>query len=298
MRFVIVTGMSGAGKSTALNYLEDAEYFCVDNLPVPLLMPFAQVALDGSFSEINKIALGVDIRSGLNEEALSQAFQDLQDVGIRFEILFLDEVLLKRYKETRRTHPLAGPNGRIETGIRKEREKLAFLKERADYILDSSQLFTRELKKELVRIFVEGQSYKNLYISVMSFGFKYGIPQDADLVIDVRFLPNPYYDPWLRVLTGNDQQIIDFVMNHEESRIFLQKFTDLIRFLIPNYIAEGKNQLVIAIGCTGGRHRSVVLANAVYDKLAEDSSYGIRLEHRDIGKDLMRKTQQYESPKA
>ena len=162
----------------------------------------------------------------------------------------------------------------------------------------SSQLFTRELKKELVRIFVEGQSYKNLYISVMSFGFKYGIPQDADLVIDVRFLPNPYYDPWLRVLTGNDQQIIDFVMNHEESRIFLQKFTDLIRFLIPNYIAEGKNQLVIAIGCTGGRHRSVVLANAVYDKLAEDSSYGIRLEHRDIGKDLMRKTQQYESPKA
>lgn len=301
MRFVIVTGMSGAGKSTALNYLEDAEYFCVDNLPVPLLMPFAQVALDGSFSEIKRIALGVDIRSGINEQGLSRAFQDLQDAGIRFEILFLDasdEVLLKRYKETRRTHPLAGPNGRIETGIRKEREKLAFLKEQADYILDSSQLLTRELKKELIRIFVEDQSYKNLYISVMSFGFKYGIPQDADLVIDVRFLPNPYYDPWLRVLTGNDQQIIDFVMNHEESQAFLEKFTDLIRFLIPNYIAEGKNQLVIAIGCTGGRHRSVVLANAVYDRLAEDSSYGIRLEHRDIGKDLTRKTQQYESPRA
>ena len=195
MRFVIVTGMSGAGKSTALKMLEDAEYFCVDNLPIPLVEKFAQLTADGTSGEIQKVAVGIDIRSG-------QALPDLQSVlewmsinGICYEILFLDasdDVLVKRYKETRRSHPLAGSE-RVDKGIAKERERLAFLKERASYIIDTSQLLTRELKAEIEKIFVQNQDYKNLFVTILSFGFKYGIPADSDLVFDVRFLPNPYY---------------------------------------------------------------------------------------------------------
>ena len=193
MRCVIVTGMSGAGKSTALKMLEDMGYFCVDNLPVPLIPKMAEL-LSVPGTEINKAALGVDIRSGQNFSELEKILKDLDQSGTRFEILYLesrDDVLIKRYKETRRFHPLSGKGGRVEEGIREERKRLKFLRERADYLIDSSHMLTRELRAELSKIFVENKEYKNLYISVLSFGFKYGIPADADLVFDVRFLPNP-----------------------------------------------------------------------------------------------------------
>ena len=205
--------------------------------------------------EITKIALGLDIRSGQNLRALDQVLDELEKAKIPLEILFLesnDDTLVKRYKETRRNHPLS-KGGRIENGIAKERKKIAFLKERADYILDTSRMLTRELRSELNRIFAENKEYKNLYITVLSFGFKYGIPSDADLVFDVRFLPNPYYIDELRPQSGNDKPVRDYVMNNDISKEFLKKLVDMVEFLIPNYVAEGKNQLVIAIGCTGGK---------------------------------------------
>ena len=287
MRCVIVTGMSGAGKSTALKMLEDMGYFCVDNLPVPLIPKMAEL-LSVPGTEINKAALGVDIRSGQNFSELEKILKDLDQSGTRFEILYLessDDVLIKRYKETRRFHPLSGKGGRVEEGIREERKRLKFLRERADYLIDSSHMLTRELRAELSKIFVENKEYKNLYISVLSFGFKYGIPADADLVFDVRFLPNPYYDEHLRPLTGQVQAVRDYVMRGTTAEIFLKKLYDMIDFLLPNYINEGKNQLVIAVGCTGGKHRSVTIARALYEHLEAVGEYGIRIDHRDIEKD-------------
>ena len=271
MRCVIVTGMSGAGKSTALKMLEDMGYFCVDNLPVPLIPKMAEL-LSVPGTEINKAALGVDIRSGQNFSELEKILKDLDQSGTRFEILYLessDDVLIKRYKETRRFHPLSGKGGRVEEGI--------------------SHMLTRELRAELSKIFVENKEYKNLYISVLSFGFKYGIPADADLVFDVRFLPNPYYIDELRPKSGNDREVREYVMNNDKAREFLAKLTDMIEFLIPNYVQEGKTQLVIGIGCTGGKHRSVTLANELYEALQKNDNYGIRIEHRDIGKDAITK---------
>ncbi|MBM6947090.1 RNase adapter RapZ [Mordavella massiliensis] len=291
MRCIVVTGMSGAGKSTALKMLEDAGYFCVDNLPA-LLVPKLGELLVVPGTELNKIALGMDIRSGQGIEDLKQSLDALDQMGIKYEVLFLeasDETLVKRYKETRRSHPLAA-SGRVDDGIRREREQMAFLKKRADYLVDTSRMLTRELRAELHKIFVENQAFKNLYITVLSFGFKYGIPGDADLVFDVRFLPNPYYIEELRPKSGNDPEVRDYVMANDTARQFLEKLTDMIRFLIPNYVSEGKTQLVIAIGCTGGKHRSVTLANALYGELAkEEKDYGIRIEHRDIGKDAVTK---------
>ena len=289
MRLLIVTGMSGAGKSTVLHSLEDAGWFCADNLPVPLLGTFLTLHREGGSHD--RVAVGIDVRSGELPEHIGTALTAARAEGIRCEVLFLDasdESLIKRYKETRRTHPLAG-QGRIETGLAKEREELRFLKEAADFILDTSQLLTRELRGELERIFVEQEDFHSLMISVLSFGFKYGIPADSDLVFDVRFLPNPYYVPELRELTGLDAGVRDFVMKYEESGVFTEKLADLIRFLIPYYIEEGKNQLIISIGCTGGKHRSVALAEELYRKLAEGRGYGIRIEHRDIHKDSIRK---------
>ena len=290
MRFVIVTGMSGAGKSTALKMLEDMGYFCVDNLPIPLLPGFVQM-LQNTDTEMKKVALGLDVRSGQDLSGLKENLEAMDRDRIGYEILFLDAndaVLVKRYKETRRHHPLSG-SGRVDTGIAKEREKILFLKMKATYILDTSKMLTRELRIELEKIFVDGQSFCNLYITVMSFGFKYGIPQDADLVFDVRFLPNPYYIDTLREKTGNEAEVQDYVMQNDKGRIFLDKLKDMMEFLIPNYILEGKNQLVIAIGCTGGKHRSVTLANALYQLLDQEESYGVRIEHRDIGKDSITK---------
>ena len=290
MRFVIVTGMSGAGKSTALKMLEDMGYFCVDNLPIPLLPGFVQM-LQNTDTEMKKVALGLDVRSGQDLSGLKENLEAMDRDRIGYEILFLDAndaILVKRYKETRRQHPLSG-SGRVDTGIAKEREKILFLKMKATYILDTSKMLTRELRIELEKIFVDGQSFCNLYITVMSFGFKYGIPQDADLVFDVRFLPNPYYIDTLREKTGNEAEVQDYVMQNDKGRIFLDKLKDMMEFLIPNYILEGKNQLVIAIGCTGGKHRSVTLANALYQILDKEENYGVRIEHRDIGKDSITK---------
>ncbi len=290
MRCVIVTGMSGAGKSTALKLLEDVGYFCVDNLPTPLLVNFADWIVNGNQENLHNVALGIDIRIGKNMDSLEETLNQLQKMGLKYEILFLDskdEVLVKRYKETRRAHPVSG-NERIEKGILEERKRLDFLKKRADYILDTSQLFRRELKIELGKIFVKNKEFKNLMITVLSFGFKYGIPVDSDLVFDVRFLPNPYYIPELRPLSGNDASVSSYVMQCEAAQEFMDKLDDMVKFLIPNYILEGKNQLVIGIGCTGGKHRSVTLANQLYHRLLLSEEYGVRIEHRDIEKDAIR----------
>jgi len=286
MRIVIVTGISGAGKSTALKMLEDAGYFCVDNLPVPLLPKFMEMLiLPGS--EYTKVGLGIDIRSSQKFGQLRETLETLRKKDVKFEILFLDasdEALIKRYKETRRSHPLAG-DGRVDKGIDEERRRTIFLKQQADYIIDTSQMLTRELRSEILKIFVENKNYKNLYVTILSFGFKYGIPGDADLVFDVRFLPNPYYIQELRPMSGNDAPVRDYVMSSETARKFLDKLVDMVQFLIPNYVAEGKNQLVIGIGCTGGKHRSVTLANALYYALEQEEGYGLKIEHRDIEND-------------
>lgn len=290
MRFVIVTGMSGAGKSTALKMLEDVGYYCVDNLPYALVPKLVELIRVPN-AEINKIAVGIDIRSGQNFSEFEKALEQIGEMGFPYEILFLDskdDVLIKRYKETRRNHPLA-LEGRLDQGIKEERGKLLTLRKRAEYILDTSNMLTRELKAELNRIFVENKEFKNIYVTVCSFGFKYGIPSDADLVFDVRFLPNPYYIEELRHKTGNDEEVQTFVMANEASKIFLSKLNDMARFLIPHYISEGKHQLVIAIGCTGGKHRSVTLANELYEELKKDENLGVKKEHRDIEKDAKRK---------
>ena len=291
MRFVIVTGMSGAGKSTALKMMEDMGYFCVDNMPIPLMSKLAELLLVPN-EEITKLALGLDIRSGQNMEELEAILDEMDVMNLKYEVLFLDasdESLVKRYKETRRTHPLS-KGARVEAGIALERRKIQFLKDRATYILETSRMLTRDLKAELNKIFAENKEYKNLYITVLSFGFKYGIPSDADLVFDVRFLPNPYYISELRPQSGNDKPVSDYVMKSEISQEFLKKLTDMVQFLIPHYVEEGKNQLVIAIGCTGGKHRSVTLANELYNNLSmSEESYGLKKEHRDLEKDAITK---------
>ena len=287
MRLVIVTGLSGAGKSTALKMLEDDRYFCVDNLPVPLMNKFVSLMTGAKEEEIQNTAIGVDARSGPSLEELSAVLDQLKAEGHKTEILFLDaddKVLVKRYKETRRSHPLA-MNGRVDDGILKERQIMKFLKDRADYIIDTTHLLTRELKKEIDNIFVDNGRFSNMMISVLSFGFKYGIPEDADLVFDVRFLPNPYYVDELRPQTGMDEGVFQYVMNNDTAREFATRLVDMVEFLIPNYAKEGKTSLVIGIGCTGGKHRSVTLARVLYEKLLETREYGVRLEHRDIGKD-------------
>ena len=272
MRFVIVTGMSGGGKSTAMKMLEDAGYYCADNMPVPLIEKFMEL-LAMPDNGILKVALGLDVRADQSFEDVNQLIARLRET-YTFEILFLeaaDSVLLKRYKESRRVHPLS-VDGDLMSGITRERALLASIKQAADYVLDTTNLLTRELKAELDRIFVSNQAYNSLMVNVMSFGFKHGIPQDADLVFDVRFLPNPFYMDELKQKTGLDREVQDE---------FVDKLTDMVDFLIPHYINEGKYQLVIAIGCTGGQHRSVTLAGELYKRLKDRGDYGLTLRHRD-----------------
>ena len=284
MKFVIVTGMSGGGKRTALKMLEDMGFYCVDNLPVALIGKFVELIVTPN-SEVTKVALGIDVRAGQSFDELADILNGIKKAGYAYDMLFMeasDTVLLKRYKESRRMHPLS-PEGRVEEGIHKERAILKQIREISDYVIDTSKLLTRELKEELDRIFIGNEAYNSLIVSILSFGFKFGIPADADLVFDVRFLPNPFYIDELKHQTGQDRAVQDYVKSFPETEAFMEKLTDMIRFLIPNYVKEGKYQLVIAIGCTGGKHRSVTLANELYQRLKDQGDYGLTIGHRDIG---------------
>lgn len=288
MRFIIVTGMSGAGRSSAMKMLEDMGWFCVDNLPVALIPKLTKIMIEED--SLDRAALGIDIRNlqGLSE--LDDILDEMLEAGFRYEILFLEadsSVLIKRYKETRRNHPLA-LQGRVDKAIEAERQELAFIKKRADYILDTSHMLIRDLKQEVDKIFLGKDEYENFFVTILSFGFKYGIPDDSDLVFDVRFLPNPYYIADLKLLTGNDRAVSDYVMSSEQAQDFEKQVFQMVEFLIPNYILEGKNQLVISIGCTGGKHRSVTIANALGRHLSQ-LPYSLKVEHRDIEKDAARR---------
>jgi UPF0042 nucleotide-binding protein len=285
MRFVIVTGMSGAGKRTVMKMLEDSGYFCVDNLPVPMVRKFYEL-MRNSMGDIENVALGIDIRNGEALEEMESILSFFNATKNKVEILYMeasDNVLIKRFKETRRLHPLF-QQGRVEEGLKEERKRLKFLKSKADYIIETDNLLVRDLHAEIEKIFVDNKAYSNLFVNVVSFGFKHGIPVDSDLVFDVRFMPNPYYEEALRPKTGNDVEVQNYVMDSEASVEFVDKLTSMIKFLIPNYIAEGKNQLVIGIGCTGGHHRSVTVANKLFDALKEDGSVSVKICHRDIKK--------------
>ena len=287
MKIVIVTGMSGSGKTVALKMFEDFGYYCVDNLPVELVSNFVELTID-SERGMKGVALGIDIRSGL--DGLDGVIDELKHKKINMEILFLeadDETLIKRYKETRRNHPLAA-DGRLIDGINLERQRLAFLRAKADRIMDTGRMLTKELKQELRAIYVDGKSFNNLFVTVLSFGYMYGIPDDPDLLFDVRFLPNPFYDPDLRLKTGEEHGVADYVFSNGDAEVFLDKLDDMIKFLIPRYIDEGKSALVIGIGCTGGQHRSVAIAAALKRRLDTIEGIGVRLEHRDMGKNISR----------
>ncbi len=289
MKIVIITGMSGAGKSTVLKYLEDDGYYCVDNLPPALLPKFVEICANPE-SDLKQVAIGLDIRGLKYFEELHSEIKALKNSGYDYEIFFLessDEVLVKRYKETRRKHPLAEDDERLIDSIKKERKYLAKMRESADKIIDTSKLLTRDLKETIHKLTRDGADYNNLTITILSFGFKYGIPSDADLIFDVRFIPNPYYKTELRELTGNDEKIRDFVMGFDVSKQFLDKLVQMLEFLLPNYVKEGKNNLIIGIGCTGGKHRSVTLANELYRSLSAGNS-NVYCEHRDTYKDALR----------
>ncbi len=292
MRFVVVTGMSGGGKSTALKMLEDVGFYCVDNLPASLIEKFVEL-ITMPQSEITKVALGLDVRADQSFKETTRVLRELKTKGYQFEILFMEaaeEVLIKRYKETRRIHPLAA-EGRVEDGVRKERKVLEAIRKTADYVIDTSNLLTRELKAELDRIFVQNEEYNSLMVTVMSFGFKHGIPSDADLVFDVRFLPNPFYIDELKHKTGNDKEVQDYVMGFAEAEEFMAKLLDMVQFLMPNYVKEGKYRLVIAIGCTGGKHRSVTLANELYTRMKDQGHFGLKLYHRDMAQSSLQDLQ-------
>ncbi len=286
MRFVVVTGMSGAGKRTAMKMLEDVGFYCVDNLPVPLIEKFVELIWNNQ-GEIDNVALGLDVRSDQNFSDATDSLGKLQGNGYSFETIFMDasdETLIKRYKETRRRHPLQTKQVRLEDGIKKEREILAAVKTSADYVFDTTHLLTQSLKDEIDKIFVSDQEFNSLMVDIVSFGFKNGIPTDADLVFDVRFLPNPYYVEELKHRTGNESDVQEYVMQSGEGEEFLNKLEDMLSFLIPGYVKSGKHQLVIAIGCTGGHHRSVTIANRLSERLNGKGNYGLNLIHRDISR--------------
>lgn len=285
MRFVVITGVSGAGKSQVIKYLEDLGFFCVDNLPPALIPKFAEICYQ-SGGKMDKIALIIDIRGGELLNDLFPGLTALKEAGFSYEILFLeasDDVLIKRFKETRRAHPLA-PEGRIIKGIKEERKILQTIKDKANHIIDTSNLSTRQLKEEIANLFVQGKAFEGMIINIISFGFKYGIPIDCDLVFDVRFIPNPYYIQSMRKLTGKHETVKEFVLNSVETIEFLEKIGDMLEFLIPNYIKEGKSQLVIGIGCTGGKHRSVAIGDEIF-KTLKDKQHRVVIDHRDIDKD-------------
>jgi len=283
LRVVIITGLSGSGKSTALRALEDIGFFCVDNLPVVLLSKFLEIQSDPA-KEISQVAMVMDLREQAFLEKYPRIFVRLKEKGFRIEILFFDaadEALLRRFSETRRTHPLA-PLGSIMDGIRLEREKLAPLRQMADRVIDTTSCNVHQLKDVVQRHFRSALA-RSLVIHVTSFGYRYGLPADADMVLDVRFLPNPHFVEELRSSDGHDSRVRDYVLESEGGRIFVTKLFDLMAFLIPLYEKEGKSRFNIALGCTGGRHRSVVMANLLGAYFAE-KGYPVHIVHRDIGK--------------
>ncbi len=284
MRMVIITGLSGAGKSQVANCLEDMGFYCIDNLPPSLLPKFAELCVQ-SEGKISKVGLVIDIRGGRFFDSLFEALDSLDQQGIYYEILFLeavDEILIRRFKESRRRHPLS-PLGRVLEGITLERQRMEELRGRANKIIDTSNLKVNELKDQINELYGSVSMGSQLTISVTSFGYKFGLPIDADLVMDVRFLPNPYYIEEMQEQTGLDDSVKEFVLEQEMTGQFLQQYTQLLKFLIPNYIKEGKTHLGIAIGCTGGQHRSVVLAAEIGAALMEMGHQAL-IKHRDLPK--------------
>ena len=284
MRMVIITGLSGAGKSQVVRCLEDMGYYCIDNLPPSLLPKFAELCVQ-SEGKISKVGLVIDIRGGRFFDSLFESLESLDKQGIYYEILFLeavDDILIRRFKESRRRHPLS-PLGRVSEGIALERQRLEELRGRANKIIDTSNLKVNELKDQINDLFGSTSSGSKLTLSVTSFGYKFGLPMDADLVMDVRFLPNPYYIEEMRELTGLDDSVKQFVLNQDITRKFSEQFIQLLKFLIPNYIKEGKTHLSISIGCTGGQHRSVALATEIGMALLE-MGYQVLIKHRDLSK--------------
>ncbi|HIS77396.1 MAG TPA: RNase adapter RapZ [Candidatus Merdivicinus excrementipullorum] len=285
MDFLIVTGLSGAGKSRAVDALEDIGFYCVDNMPPQLISKVAEICLAGN-SQINRIAIVTDLRGGDMFYGLFEQLDELKDKGLEYKLLFLDasnQELVRRYKETRRRHPLADlVKGGLEEAIRNERILLKPARERADYIIDTTHLSANELKQRMNNIFLDNIR-NSMLVNVMSFGFKYGVPAEADLVFDVRCLPNPFYVDDLKPKTGLDEEVRNYVMDSEDSRKLLEKLKDLISFLIPLYQKEGKTQLMIGVGCTGGKHRSVTFAELLYQYLS-DQNHNVRVLHRDIAK--------------
>lgn len=284
MRFVLITGLSGAGKTQAIQSLEDLGFFCVDNLPPSLIPKFAELCTQ-SGDRLKDVALVCDVRGGEFFSELFQALNDLEDMGLPYEILFLearDEVLIRRYKETRRRHPLAS-HGSIVEGIRKERHLLEEIRGNAHKIIDTTNFSPQELKKEITKYFSQHKIKGNILVTVVSFGFKYGLPLDADLVLDVRFLPNPHYVPSLQPLTGRHTEVQKYVNQWNITGKFVKKTRDMLDFLLPCYIKEGKSQLVVAVGCTGGKHRSVVIGENLADFVGS-KGYQVTVEHRDMAK--------------
>ncbi len=285
MRFLIITGISGAGKTQAMHFLEDIGYYCIDNMPVAFLLPFAKMCSEES-ENLKNVAIVIDSRSGDDLLEIEKQLDKLSTNGLRYEILFLeanDNAIVKRYKETRRTHPLS-PKGSINEGIMLEREKLSFLRAKATHILDTSELLTKELKQSIINLYGDSDASNYFKVQVQSFGFKYGIPMDADLVFDVRFLPNPYYIPELKTHNGTESCVSEFVLSFPQTKEFMKKLEDMLLMLIPNYIDEGKNELVIGIGCTGGKHRSVTIAVEML-KILQNNKVKAIIRHRDMLKD-------------
>ena len=284
MRLLIVTGMSGAGKSQVVNFLEDRDWFCVDNLPPALIPKFTQLCVESTGDQCQNVALVVDIRGGEFFGDFQGELESLSEKGIDHEILFLDadnDILVRRYKEGRRKHPLAD-QGRLLDGLKSERETLAKIKKMATYQINTSKTTTKELRDWVKQIVLTEQDpSEGLSVTVLSFGFKHGLPSDADMVIDVRFLPNPFYVEELRPQCGEDLPVKEYIEQWPSTDEFWEKMTDLITFVLPEYVKEGRRQIVIAIGCTGGQHRSVYLARRLYEYLKEDY-VGLTLKHRDV----------------
>jgi UPF0042 nucleotide-binding protein len=283
VEFIVISGLSGAGKSKAVSVLEDIGYFIVDNMPVPLIPKFAELCM-ASQAQYDRVAIVCDIRGGQTFDGLFSALEDLSTMGCEHKILYMEaspETIIKRYKETRRRHPLAKGNRSLDEAVRQERTILAPVRARADYIVDTTALSTAKLRGEILRVFGDGGPQQAMNVSVISFGFKYGIPIEADLVFDVRFLPNPFYIAELRRQTGLDAPVYDFVFGYQQSKDFMTYLERLIGFLLPQYVEEGKTALVIAIGCTGGQHRSVAVARALAEFIRR-KGYDANENHRDM----------------